>query len=125
MATNPEQDGFSEAPLKPIAGAPGIPVADAVPAAADRGPRPDPRAAMPAGGLGALRPELTEFKTNFVPHRPERPEKSEGGVSIELVSEFSPAGDQPEAIARLSRGIAEGKKQQTLLGVTGSGKTAK
>ena len=40
-----------------------------------------------------------------------------------LVSPFSPAGDQPQAIDILSRGIADGVKDQVLLGVTGSGKT--
>ena len=42
---------------------------------------------------------------------------------FELVSEYKPTGDQPEAIEYLSKGIKEGKKFQTLLGVTGSGKT--
>jgi excinuclease ABC subunit B len=42
---------------------------------------------------------------------------------FELVSEFQPAGDQPEAIRSLVRGIREGKRSQVLLGVTGSGKT--
>jgi excinuclease ABC subunit B len=42
---------------------------------------------------------------------------------LKVVSEFEPAGDQPSAIAGLSKGIAEGLKDQTLLGVTGSGKT--
>ncbi|MDE6021119.1 MAG: excinuclease ABC subunit UvrB [Ruminococcus sp.] len=42
---------------------------------------------------------------------------------FELVSEYKPAGDQPQAIESLVRGINEGKKEQTLLGVTGSGKT--
>lgn len=42
---------------------------------------------------------------------------------FELVSEYAPMGDQPEAIEGLVRGFEEGKKQQTLLGVTGSGKT--
>ncbi len=42
---------------------------------------------------------------------------------FELVSEFQPTGDQPEAIESLVKGFEEGKKQQTLLGVTGSGKT--
>ncbi len=42
---------------------------------------------------------------------------------FELVSSYSPAGDQPEAIAGLSAGILAGAKHQTLLGVTGSGKT--
>lgn len=40
-----------------------------------------------------------------------------------LKSEYKPTGDQPQAIAELVRGIKEGKKIQTLLGVTGSGKT--
>ena len=42
---------------------------------------------------------------------------------FELVSEYAPTGDQPEAIAGLVDGFKQGKKQQTLLGVTGSGKT--
>ena len=40
-----------------------------------------------------------------------------------LVSDFSPSGDQPDAIRQLSEGIARGDRYQTLLGVTGSGKT--
>ena len=40
-----------------------------------------------------------------------------------LHSEYAPTGDQPEAIAELVKGFQEGKKRQTLLGVTGSGKT--
>ena len=42
---------------------------------------------------------------------------------LELVSQFEPAGDQPQAIEQLYRGLAEGEKFQTLMGVTGSGKT--
>ncbi len=42
---------------------------------------------------------------------------------FELVSSYEPAGDQPQAIAKLSEGLAAGVKHQTLLGVTGSGKT--
>ena len=42
---------------------------------------------------------------------------------FKLVSKYKPAGDQPKAIEYLSKGIKEGKKYQTLLGVTGSGKT--
>ena len=59
----------------------------------------------------------------FVPHRPERPEKSEGGIPFRLVSDFAPAGDQPKAIAELIQGLAAGERDQVLLGVTGSGKT--
>src|SRR5215475_1231894 len=40
-----------------------------------------------------------------------------------LKTEFSPCGDQPQAIANLVAGIQSGKKSQVLLGVTGSGKT--
>ncbi|MDC6405131.1 MULTISPECIES: excinuclease ABC subunit UvrB [Maribacter] len=44
-------------------------------------------------------------------------------MKFNVVSEFSPTGDQPNAIKQLSNGIKEGEKYQTLLGVTGSGKT--
>jgi excinuclease ABC subunit B len=43
--------------------------------------------------------------------------------TFRIVSDFEPAGDQPAAIARLWEGLSEGKKYQTLMGVTGSGKT--
>jgi excinuclease ABC subunit B len=43
--------------------------------------------------------------------------------SLELVADYQPAGDQPEAIARLIEGLQDGLSRQTLLGVTGSGKT--
>lgn len=42
---------------------------------------------------------------------------------FELVSEYAPTGDQPQAIETLAKGFLEGKKAQTLMGVTGSGKT--
>ena len=42
---------------------------------------------------------------------------------FKLHSEYKPTGDQPQAIEYLSEGIKQGKKFQTLLGVTGSGKT--
>jgi len=42
---------------------------------------------------------------------------------FELVSDYAPAGDQPQAIEKLTAGIASGARHQTLLGVTGSGKT--
>ncbi len=48
---------------------------------------------------------------------------SENMRPFTLVSEYSPKGDQPEAISRLTEGIDKGVKHQTLLGVTGSGKT--
>ncbi len=43
-------------------------------------------------------------------------------MKFKIVSEFSPTGDQPEAIDQLSDGILSNEKYQTLLGVTGSGK---
>src|SRR5260221_9373866 len=42
---------------------------------------------------------------------------------FELVSSYSPAGDQPQAIAKLTEGLLSAAKHQVLLGVTGSGKT--
>ena len=42
---------------------------------------------------------------------------------FKLVAPYKPTGDQPEAIAKLVEGIKRGDKEQTLLGVTGSGKT--
>ncbi len=56
--------------------------------------------------------------------------KNDGGVQeaainkFEVVSEFQPAGDQPAAIAALAKGINRGDRFQTLLGITGSGKSA-
>ena len=68
--------------------------------------------------------ELTDAQTAaFVPHRPARPEKSEGGKKFKLVSEYEPAGDQPTAIVELVKGVNALERDQVLLGVTGSGKT--
>jgi len=49
--------------------------------------------------------------------------KLEGGIKLTTVSDFSPAGDQPEAIKKLISGIKNKKNDQVILGVTGSGKT--
>ena len=59
----------------------------------------------------------------WTPHRPARPEKSEGGIAITMVSDFEPAGDQPTAIKDLVEGVDSSERTQVLLGVTGSGKT--
>ena len=59
----------------------------------------------------------------WVPHRPARPVKSEGGKRFELVADYQAAGDQPTAIAELVDGIRQRERDQVLLGVTGSGKT--
>jgi excinuclease ABC subunit B len=60
---------------------------------------------------------------SFVPHRPARPDKAEGGRAFVLKSDYSPAGDQPTAIKELVGAAEQGEKDQVLLGVTGSGKT--
>jgi excinuclease ABC subunit B len=44
-------------------------------------------------------------------------------MDFKLTSEYVPTGDQPKAIEQLVKGIHEGEQHQTLLGVTGSGKT--
>jgi len=59
----------------------------------------------------------------WTPHRPARPEKSEGGRRFQLVSDYDAAGDQPAAIAELVAGVQAREHDQVLLGVTGSGKT--
>jgi excinuclease ABC subunit B len=73
----------------------------------------------------AIRTNLAEPETGaeFVPHRPARPDKIEGGRAFKLVSEYTPSGDQPTAIAELATAARAGEKDQVLLGVTGSGKT--
>jgi excinuclease ABC subunit B len=96
-----------------------------------------PRSKMEALGVKAtadalenlIREGRPEFKTDdgalkvWTPHRPPRPEKSEGGVRFEIKSEYQPKGDQPHAIAELVEGIKRNDRTQVLLGVTGSGKT--
>jgi excinuclease ABC subunit B len=59
----------------------------------------------------------------WAPHRPQRPQKSEGGRRFKLTAPYEPAGDQPTAIAELVQGIKAREGDQVLLGVTGSGKT--
>ena len=60
---------------------------------------------------------------SFVPHRPARPSKAEGGRAFVLKSDYHPAGDQPAAIKEMVEAVQGGEKDQVLLGVTGSGKT--
>ena len=71
----------------------------------------------------AAHPLVSGSLPEFIPHRPPRPEKSEGGVAFKLVSEYAPKGDQPTAIAELVAGVNKHERDQVLLGVTGSGKT--
>jgi excinuclease ABC subunit B len=67
------------------------------------------------------RPEFREHL--WTPHRPPRPDKSEGGVPLAIKSDFDPKGDQPQAIRELVEGVRRNDRSQVLLGVTGSGKT--
>jgi excinuclease ABC subunit B len=67
-------------------------------------------------------PNLRDKKP-WTPHRPPRPDKSEGGQKLRLVAEYEPQGDQPGAIGELVNGIEAQERDQVLLGVTGSGKT--
>jgi excinuclease ABC subunit B len=53
----------------------------------------------------------------------ERPPLPEGDAEFKIVSDYQPAGDQPQAIAELSAGVEGDERDQVLLGVTGSGKT--
>jgi excinuclease ABC subunit B len=121
-STGSRSKGFSEAAAKFQHAVDAVPIAAA-------GTAYDP--AAPIGNLplhGGTGAELA----GFVPHRPARPQKSEGGIRFKLVSEYQPAGDQPTAIADLVGGLndpaivnhgAIGERDQVLLGVTGSGKT--
>ncbi len=71
-----------------------------------------------------LREGRSEFRENpWTPHRPPRPDKSEGGRTLVIKSDFEPKGDQPQAIVELVEGVRRNDRTQVLLGVTGSGKT--
>ncbi|MGV3511402.1 MAG: excinuclease ABC subunit UvrB [Novosphingobium sp.] len=67
--------------------------------------------------------EEPDTSGTFVPHKPQRPDKVEGGKRFKVVSDYQPAGDQPTAIADLVAAARDGDQTQVLLGVTGSGKT--
>ncbi len=75
-----------------------------------------------AGLMAGLRPEQSQIP-NYVPYKPPKPPKSEGGKRLEVVSPFEPKGDQPTAIKELVAGVKANERDQVLLGVTGSGKT--
>ncbi|HYB89753.1 MAG TPA: DEAD/DEAH box helicase family protein, partial [Candidatus Binataceae bacterium] len=71
-----------------------------------------------------LRDGRAEFREHtWTPHRPPRPDKSEGGRRLAIKSDFDPKGDQPQAIDELVEGVRRHDRTQVLLGVTGSGKT--
>jgi excinuclease ABC subunit B len=112
-ALTPKTGGVAEAP-------------QAAYAAADLHPRGMTGAAATADSLKALLesgdPNLRN-RPPWTPHRPERPQKSEGGRRFKVVSEFEPKGDQPEAIDEIVAAVKGRERDQVLLGVTGSGKT--
>jgi len=132
--------GFGE---RPQAGFAHGDVSDVDPALAKklglRGPDDGPEDAednatsLASDGVSATVAALTRLLTDgnplfkngkaWVPHRPPRPEKSEGGIPFKIKSDFEPAGDQPAAIRELVDGIRRNERDQVLLGVTGSGKT--
>jgi len=58
-----------------------------------------------------------------MPYVQRRPVLDRASPPFKLVSDYRPAGDQPEAIRQLVDGVQAGEKDQVLLGVTGSGKT--
>ena len=94
--------------------APGLPLG------ADRRPPGFGEAPQP---LMQEHPLVAGAVPSFTPHRPPRPEKSEGGVPLRIQSELEPKGDQPQAIAELVAQANAQERDQVLLGVTGSGKT--
>ena len=135
--------GFGEMPQTAFEGPPSTAI---LPALRQAGPRPPRGQESITASLNALlvRPEerstaaqellnrqpmiashplVAGTLPEFSPHRPERPEKSEGGHRLRLVSEFEPKGDQPQAIKELVKGANQAEDNQVLLGVTGSGKT--
>src|SRR5215204_2148435 len=149
-AINRDRERFPEAPPAGFAEQPQATyahgeVTDVDPALARKlglkGPEDGPDAAQefedlaPDGvsGVSATVSSLTRLLTDgnplfkdgklWTPHRPPRPEKSEGGIRFVIKSEFEPAGDQPDAIAELVDGVRRQERDQVLLGVTGSGKT--
>ena len=87
--------------------------------------RADPKiSGGPRDGLEYLRPnQPPPLSAEFTPHRPPRPDKSEGGIPLRVVSPYEPKGDQPTAIKELVAQVRAKERDQVLLGVTGSGKT--
>src|SRR3712207_2649011 len=83
-----------------------------------------------ASTSGRISPSRRPENTSRTCWRPDRPTRnSTGGTCIEtrsnfkVNSEYQPTGDQPQAIEKLASGLEAGRRAQTLLGVTGSGKT--
>ncbi len=96
-------------------------------------PMPQPMTLGVTASMQALEHLLREGREEFrqqdgagkiwTPHRPPRPDKSEGGRRFVIKADFDPKGDQPQAIADLVEGVRRNDRTQVLLGVTGSGKT--
>ncbi|MGD9816611.1 MAG: excinuclease ABC subunit UvrB [Hyphomonadaceae bacterium] len=83
-----------------------------------------PRSRPPPPSVAEAAATFDSNAALWMPHRPKRDwEKLEGGKRFKLVSDYAPAGDQPQAIAELVAGIEKQEQDQVLLGVTGSGKT--
>ena len=133
------QAGFDAGPLEDLdpklaealgLGTPSLPASDAE---ASEDATDDDTALPSSAGVSATVKALSDllesgnplFKNGkqWIPHRPPRPEKSEGGITFKLVSDYKPSGDQPTAITELVDGIKGQERDQVLLGVTGSGKT--
>ncbi|KPF73650.1 excinuclease ABC subunit B [Brevundimonas sp. AAP58] len=92
----------------------------------DGAPLPDVMARMPmfapVTGPRLTPEEAPGAPRDWKPHRPERAADRKGG-RFRLVTDYTPAGDQPAAIAELVAQAEAGDQDQVLLGVTGSGKT--
>jgi len=96
-------------------------------------PMPQPMTLGVTASMQALEQLLREGREEFrardgatqiwTPHRPPRPDKSEGGRRFIIKADFEAKGDQPTAIADLVEGVRRNDRTQVLLGVTGSGKT--
>jgi excinuclease ABC subunit B len=136
-ALNRRQPGFAEAPQAGYDSGPLSRIDAKLAETLGRGAAPEKGAPLyqPQGVVGAAAtadslkdllergdPNLRETAP-WTPHRPPRPDKSEGGLAFKIVSEYEPKGDQPAAIEELVKGIDAQERDQVLLGVTGSGKT--
>jgi excinuclease ABC subunit B len=151
METEAGTPGFGEAPQSaftasgPLGSGP-VPSLSTLPALRQAGPRPPRGGDSLTASLDAIlaRPDERSDRAKdilaqqpmigthplvagtlpkYIPHRPERPEKAEGGIQFKIASPFEPKGDQPNAIKELVKGVRDNERNQVLLGVTGSGKT--
>jgi excinuclease ABC subunit B len=125
----PAATGFAEAPQAAFHGEAYTSESTAHLIPALRNLKPSGAMPRPSYALGRLppigdHPLLTgQDMPVFIPHRPPRPDKSEGGRRLVIKSDFAPRGDQPAAIRELVEGVRGLEREQVLLGVTGSGKT--